>query len=994
MGTKLSERSFCVDDRYHNFVVTRTIDIPEIQSRLVELVHEPTGAQVMHIQNEDEENLFCLSLRTLPESSNGIAHILEHTVLCGSDKFPVKDPFFGMTRRSLNTYMNALTGADFTCYPAASQIPKDFYNLLDVYIDAVFKPHLKYQSFLQEGHRLELADATNPASPLDYKGIVFNEMKGAMASADARLSQAIMEILYPNLTYGVNSGGDPKVIPHLTYEELKAFHQKYYHPSQCLFFFYGNLPLKDHLDFIEMNALKNVKRAPPIPPLPYQPRFKKPVEKDLTYPLPENEDPKEKTLVAFGWLTCHILEQQELLALNVLDVALMGTDASPLKMALLKSELCKQVDSVIDNEISEIPFAIICKGCKEGAAPEILAVITETLKKIILDGIPQNIIDGAIHQIEFYRNEITGDSVPYGLSLFMRSALLKQHGGNPEDGLMIHTLFHTLRENVKDPSYLTGLIEKYFLNNKHFVQIVMHPDQSLAAKELAEEKGSLEKLQTTMKPEEIEKIIKESKELSEYQEQEENQNIEVLPKLLLSDISRVAKEFELLSEPLNQGMLYYHPCFTNHIVYADLYMDLPFVEVEDLPYLRLFAMLLTQLGAGGRDYKENLDYLLEHTGGVGASLDLNLQAINSIETKPSLSLRGKALYRKADKLFPFLSDILTSVDFTDVGRLKELLMQHFNSLENSIHQSSLRYAVNLAASAFSSPGAVTNYWYGLNYFWKIKELMKEFEKSPQFFVEKMQWFQKCCLRSRNIDLVLACDEKMVSQLKKANFYGLEEKMAPASLSFNGWKEQAKPLKVGYQGRLTSSPVAFTAALFPTVSYNHPDTPALAVCSQIMENNVLHKRIREQGGAYGSGAVSGSMSGNFYFYSYRDPHIASTIEAFEEGIHYLTEAEFDDTDMEEAKFGLLQDLDSPCSPGSRAVVSYTRKRSGRSLELRQEFRERLLDLNEIEIEMAANRHLKDRIKGGSLVVFAGKELLEKENKILKEKGLPTLDILAI
>ena len=302
-----------IDQTYRGFRVTKVFPIPELQSILTELTHEATGAQVMHLSNDDPENLFCLSFRTLPDSSNGVAHVLEHTVLCGSEKYPVKDPFFSMMRRSLNTFMNAFTGSDFTCYPAASQVPKDFYNLLEVYLDSVFHPLLNPLSFYQEGCRLEFSSPQDPESLLEYKGIVYNEMKGALSSSTTRLVEVINETIFPDLTYGYNSGGDPKSIPTLTYEKLRDFHAKYYHPSRCLFFFYGNMPLKGHLDFVAEQVLENAKPLPHLPPLKRQPRFKEPKVKVDYYPISPDEDPKDKTLIALAWLTCHVLDQQDLL---------------------------------------------------------------------------------------------------------------------------------------------------------------------------------------------------------------------------------------------------------------------------------------------------------------------------------------------------------------------------------------------------------------------------------------------------------------------------------------------------------------------------------------------------------------------------------------------------------------------------------------------------------------------------------------------------------
>src|ERR1700722_3813918 len=691
-----------VGEKYGNFVVTRLKEIPEIQSSLIELEHVPTAAQIMQIAQEDEENLFNLSFRPHPDKANGVDHILDNTVLCGSSKFPVHDPFFSMSRRSLNTFMNALTGPDFTCYPASSQVPKDFYNLLEVYLDAVFHPTLSKLSFLQEGHRLEFLKPDDPNTPLIFKGIVFKEMKGALATPDARLGEAMMHTLFPDLTYGVNSGGDPQEIISLTYEELKAFHAKFYHPSRCLFYFYGNLPIEGHLDFLEKHAFKNVEKVPPLPFLPKQPRFAKKVEVSLSYPLYEEEEPTHKTLIGMAWLTCSILEQEELLALTVLDVVLTGTDAAPLKMALFKTKLFKQTDSMLEGDMSELPFIIVCKGCADTSADAIEKVVRSTLAQLAIEGIPGHLIEAAIHQIEMARTEITGHSSPYGLSLFWRSALLKQHGGNPEDGLKVHTLFHHLREKAKESRYFPNLIHKYFLNTSHFVRVEMHPDTTLATKEIAQEQEQLVSIMKSLKDIDIKGLLNQAKELAAYQEGAREDFIDALPKVTLADVEKKGKEFALTHEQFGKFELYTHPCFTNELTYVDLIFDLPFFEEKDLPLLRLFTLLLPQVGCGGRSYNQHLEYLLEHTGGVGVSLDLSLQAESADLMRPSLTIRGKALNRKLDKLFPILRDMVISADFTDTSRLKELLMQHLHGLENNIQHNSLRYAVNLAARGFST----------------------------------------------------------------------------------------------------------------------------------------------------------------------------------------------------------------------------------------------------------------------------------------------------
>lgn len=985
----LSPHLQSVGDIYREFKLTKITQIPELQCELRELIHEPSGAQVMHIGNADPENLFCLSFQTLPYNSNGVAHILEHTVLCGSDKFPVKDPFFTMNRRSLNTFMNALTGSDFTCYPAATQVHKDFYNLLEVYLDAVFNPTLSQFSFLQEGHRLEFSQATDPTSPLEIKGIVYNEMKGALSSATARLSEAINAALFPDITYGFNSGGDPEDIPQLSYEELKQFHHIHYHPSRCLFFFYGNMPLEKHLDFIAEKTLNHTKNLPPLPPIPLQPRFTSPVYRELTYPIAPDEDVKDKSLIAFGWLTCHIHEQEDALALNILEIILMDTDASPLKLALLKSGLCKQANAFIDVELNEIPWGLTLKGCEPESADTLEEIIKNTLKHICHTGIPLEMIENAIHQLEFHRSEITGDHAPFGLSLFMRSGLLKQHGVDPAEGLKIHSLFDRLHQvTLSNPHYFTDLIQKYLIDNPHFIRIVMKPDLKQGESEAQAEKEILAKIKESLTPLQKKELVKQAKQLSDFQKLQEEEDIEILPKVALSDIPLSTRDYFLHQEKVDELSVFHHNVFTNDIVYADLVFNLPNLTQDDLAYLRLFTVVLTQVGCGDRSYEENLEFMQGNTGGVHAGISLNLQANQHHLFSPTFHLRGKALHRKAPKLFSLLHETAASAQLGDLERLREIIVKHFTGMESRISQSALKYAINLSASTINTASSVANDFYGLNYYWKIRDIVKDFDQHGPEILAKLQMIQKKVTCLKDPHLVLSSDAAMYNQLKTHGFYGLKD---IATSPYQPWEGNITPTPIQPQGRLIASPVAFIGKVFPTVSYIHPDSPALNIASFLFDSLTLHTKIREQGGAYGGGAVSNAVSGNFYFYSYRDPNIVSTFNAFEEAVQNVIKGNFDESDLEEAKFEMIQGLDSPISPGSQAEVAYGRWREGRTFQIRQTFRNKLLALKRDEVIDAVERIIAPNMNKGVAVVFANRELLEKANLELMAEGKEPLII---
>lgn len=973
-------------EKYGGFVVTKCLMIKELHCVLRELMHVQTGALVMHIENDDPENLFCLSFKTLPYSSNGVAHILEHTVLCGSHKYPVKDPFFAMSRRSLNTFMNALTGADFTCYPAASQVEKDFYNLLDVYLDAVFHPELKLMSFLQEGHRLEFINPKKPEEGLQIKGIVFNEMKGSLSSADTRMWNSMMAELLPDLPYAYNSGGDPEQIPSLTYEQLIAFHTLHYQPARCLFFFYGNLSLQKHLDFIAEKSLNQAKRFTDSC-LVRQKRFDSPHFSTIRYPIEASESSSRRTIVAFGYLTAPIIEQEVVLALSVLDVILMETDASLLKRALLSSQACISANGFISLEMSEVPYLIVCKGTEEKDADKLEQILTDTLKKIIAEGIPKHVIDSAIHQLEFSRLEIGGDASPFGLSLFMRSALLKQHGCAPEQGLMAHSLFEGLLQKIQNPNYLTDLIDKYFLNNSHRVRLVMTPDTNLVEEERKQESEQLKKLYQSLSKEQIQAIKKQTRDLALYQKQVDNQALECLPKISLNDVSVVIRDFPLQVISSKNIKVYHHNCFTNRILYADLFFDLPAISEEDLPYVQLLTSILPELGNGNRDYKQNLEYIQAHTGGLSASCSLHPQALHPTTLRPSFSLRAKCLYRKAEHMFALMQDLLLHPRLDETKRIEELILQTYTSLLNRLNRQAIRYATHLAISGFSTAAHISESWYGLRYFKALQAICRDLQANLPHVIHRLKTLIKKIFTFNNSDLVLSCSYEMLQELDKKDFFAMNQ--LPI-LPIEPWKFASPVTMPSSQIRQISSQVAFNVEAFPTITYTHPYAAALMLASVLFEHKTLHPKIREQGGAYGTSATFSTSTGNFYFLSYRDPHIYQTRKTFHKAIAQLCTGEISTQELEEAKLIILQDLDAPVPPENRAIAAYECLRSQKTKEMRQDFRNRLLNTTTKDVKYIVRTELKPQLTEGVFISFAGQALINSESMSL-QNPLPIFPI---
>ncbi|MBX7067354.1 MAG: insulinase family protein [Parachlamydiales bacterium] len=932
-----------VGQTYKDYIITKYLPLSELQSSLIELVHQPSGARIIHIANNDPENLFCLSFQTLPYNSNGVAHILEHTVLCGSEKFPVKDPFFAMTRRSLNTYMNALTGQDFTCYPASSQVEKDFYNLLEVYLDSVFHPELKHLSFLQEGHRFELADQA-----LQFQGVVYNEMKGAMSSVDSRLWEALASRLVPDLPYAHNSGGNPKEIPSLSYEQLIEFHREFYHPSRCLFFFYGNLPLTKHLDFIE-KELSRAKKMTPLPPLKAQTRFENPIKAVDFYPVAEGEE--QKSLISFAWLTVPISRQSEILALEVINTILTDTDASPLTKALLKSGLCADVDSSLDIEMSEIPLVITCKGCEEENADKLQKVLFDTLKKVVFK---DEEVEAALHQLEFERTEIGGEGGPFGLTLFMRSCLIKQHGSEPENALLIHSLFDELRGHLKDPKYLPNLLRKYVVDNLHFVRLVLKPDPDLNRKEQEEEQKRLQAIQSKLTKAEEKTIREQSAKLKAYQEAVEHQSLDCLPKVTLKDVPPHIRDYPIIQK----NNVFHHSCFTNQILYADLVFDLPEINVEDLPLLSLFAQILPELGCGGRSYEENLAFQQRYIGGFEANLALHVTQENPDVCRPTFTLRGKALYRNTDKLFQLFSDFVMKPNFSEKARIKEWLSQHATEQRERLNRASMSYAIQNSLKGLSIPSFVHEQWNGISYYKAVMEWEKKFDPA---LLKKMG---DQVLGLKNHSWVFSSDRLPEIQLPEM-----------PNKSYLPWTGKYNLPKSEPQARFIAAPVAFTSLGLRTVSYRDNASPMLFIATELMKNVFLHKEIREKGGAYGGGASYTPTTGNFHFYAYRDPNLKSSVDAFYKAVEVIGNKQFTEQELEEAKLGVLQTLDAPVTPGNRAIVAYSWTKAGRTKELREQFRSLVLHATSEDVARAVQEKLAGQ--EGVLVSFLGKELYAKE-----------------
>lgn len=969
-------------EKLHGFVIKEIEKIDEIHITLIHAKHIQCGANVYHINADDKENVFGLCFKTYPSDDTGVPHILEHTVLCGSDKYPVRDPFFSMLRRSCNTFMNAFTSKLWTGYVAASQIEKDFYNILSVYLDAALNPQLTENSFMQEGHRIEFVDESNINSSLITKGIVFNEMKGVFANPSSIVWRAMMNHLYPNTPYGFDSGGLPKDITKLTYQELQDFHKKYYDKRMCNYFFYGDLPLEKHLKFLEQEVFdEELPKIEDIAPIKKIERFTTPKS---FYEKYHSTNPKvDPTYFSLGFVTCGVEEQEASLTLSLLDIILMDTDASLLKKKILDAKLCKDTYSFFDSDAKEIPYVIYCVGLV-GKEEKLQKVIFESLEDICKNGIEKEWIDSALHQLEFSKLEISSSHGPYGLELMCRTIIPHQQGAKLVDGIKIHSLLSSLRTKLEDETYLPAFIKKYFIKNNHRISFTLSPDKHVHEKEQKEEKKNLEKIAKSLTNEEKKSMQDKISSFHKYQKDGASEDIECLPTLTIKDIPTKAPYYPISRTMEKTSTIYHHDVFTNSIYYVDLVFDIPQIPEKDLPFLRLFSSIIPELGTKKFPWEKNMRRIQQYFGSLGSGLALNVQKDNINTCYPTLSISSKFLTKNKKQCFEVLKDTLLNIDLNDTNRIKDLLIQISSSLESEVNRRALGYALKESSAHISPWTHLGNLWYGAPYYKFIKELMKDLDGNLPKIVDTFKNFTKTLFHLNNAHLVISCEQKDFDALQNDHFYDLMN-LCDASLAFHPWIELPTPKPPTNKGIIISSAIAHNALSLSTVTLTSEIAPALKIATYLLENLFIHNMVREKGGAYGSGVKYNILTGVLHFYSSRDPHIATTIEAFYTAGTMLLEKEISQRELTEAILSYIQDVDSPVPAGARASVTYFQEKVGLTKEVRQKFRNDILNLTVNDIKRAVKDTILPAIKEeATQVSYSNEKMLKGANISLENK----------
>ncbi|EPJ51813.1 MAG: M16-like peptidase [Osedax symbiont Rs2] len=955
---------------HSSFEFIRQQKIESLNVNMMEFRHRQTGAMHYHIDADQQENVFLVAFRTVPMDSTGVAHVLEHTALCGSDKYPVRDPFFMMTRRSLNTFMNAFTSSDWTAYPFASQNLKDYFNLLDVYLDATFHSRLDQLDFAQEGHRVEFKEPGNTESPLEYKGVVYNEMKGAMSSAVSTLWQTFSKHLFPTQTYHFNSGGDPESITDLSYQQLKDFYQSHYHPSNAVFMTFGNIPAEQLQQRFEEGALKDFSKLDIHVAVADEKRYFSPVRVEEGYDLDE-ENTEGKTHHVMGWLLGQSIDLKQQLEAHLLSRVLLDNSASPLRFALESTDLGKAPSPLCGLEDSNREMSFMCglEGSEPEAAAQFEKLVLDVLHKVEQDGVALDVVEAQLHQLELGQREISGDGYPYGLNLIMASMSSAIHRGDPIALLNLDPVLEELREAIKDPKFIPDLIRSQLLDNPHYVRLTLRPEQQLAKRKARADEIKLEAMRQGMSQQQRQAVVDQAAALEQRQAQVDDESI--LPEVTLADVP--AEQFIATGETLElagQSMHWYGQG-TNGLVYQQVIVEMPQFSDAEKQLLPLFSHCMSELGCAGRDYQQNQQLLAQVTGGISAYSSVRASIDDEQNVSAYFVISGKGLASYHNQLLGLIKETLLESRFDELPRIREIVAQQRSRKEQSITGSGHSLAMMAASAEFAPCALLSHQSRGLASIAAVK-LLDDSLNDEALLVELAATLkgmhQKLISGSRRFLLVAEPElkETLIACLSK--HWGEEPSVSADQFSLAPTREGVKQVWV------TSTQVSFSAKAYATVSVEHEDAAALTVLGDFLRNGFLHRAIREQGGAYGSGAGQDNGDAIFRFFSYRDPRIEETLNDFDASLQWLANTEHEPKKLSEAILGVVSSIDKPASPAGEAKQAYHSELFGRSAEQRRAFRAKILTVTIADLQRVASTYLQSN--KASIAVVTNAELAEK------------------
>lgn len=894
--------------------------IDDIGSMSWLLRHKKTGARIALLSNDDENKVFYIGFRTPPTDSTGVPHIVEHTVLCGSRDFPVKDPFVELVKGSLNTFLNAMTYSDKTVYPVASCNDKDFQNLMHVYLDAVFYPNIYNEKkiFQQEGWHYEMEDEN---SPLTLNGVVYNEMKGAFSSPDEINDREVVNSLFPDTTYGVESGGDPKVIPELTYEQFLAFHGKYYHPSNSYIYLYGNMDMAEKLEWMDEKYLSQFDRIEVDSALKQQTAFENPVEKYKEYPIMEGESLEDNTYLSYNTVVGTSLDKELYYAMEILEYALCSASAAPLKLALIHKNIGTEVYTVYNNGIYQPYFSIVAKNANVSQKEEFVETIESELARIAKEGIDKKSLLAGLNYYEFRYREADFGSYPKGLMYGLQMFDSWLYDDNmPFDMIEAIDIFKDLKEKI-NTDYYERLIEKYLIQNQHKSILVVAPREGLTGKEEKELADKLAVYKAGLTSEEIRQIVADTKALRAYQEMEDKpENLAKIPMLRREDLKKEAEDFVNEVRSIGDTNVLFHEIQTNGIGYIRLIFDAANIPAELFSYIGILKNVLGYVDTDKYSYGELCNEINIHTGDIVSSVNTYVNAKKLDEYKLTFELKTKAMYDELPAAFELMTEIMTASKLDDEDRILEILEELKSIMQGNMTSAGHSFAAVRAMSYFSETAAVSELVNGLPCYRMLERLTDDFEGSKKELISKLTELTKCIFRPENLLVDITATQEGFEKVKTL-VPPMKSKLFTDPVRKERFEIATEKKNEGFSTSAQIQYVCRAGNYMTNTAYAY--TGALRVLKVMLRYDYLWINVRVKGGAYGIMCNFGK-TGDSYLVSYRDPNLKKTVDIFEKTSDYLREFIADERTMTKYIIGAVSDMDVPMTPavkGSRSSSAY-------------------------------------------------------------------------
>ena len=918
----------------NGFELLRDEPIEEIHTRARFYRHLRTGAELLSLENDDENKVFGISFRTPPNDSTGVAHILEHCVLGGSQKYPLKEPFVQLLKGSLHTYLNAFTSPDKTTYPVASTNLQDFYNLVDVYLDAVFYPLLTPHHLDQEGWHYELEETD---APLVYRGVVFNEMKGVYSAPDALLYRAASQGLFPDNSYGLDSGGDPQVIPQLTYEQFKAFHAAYYHPANAQIFFYGDDDPARRLALLDA-VLGAFAPMPAASPVPLHPPFDQPRSTRIRFGVDSTSAHSRKSLFSLQWALPEVPDPAQRMALSVLSHAVIGTQASPLRKALVDSGLGEDVVGGLSSTLRQPTFGVTMKGVDSAAAPAVESLILATLDALAAEGIEADMVEAAVNSIEFSLRENNTGSFPRGLALFLRALQNWPHGRDPLEPLRYARPLATVKEQLNsDPTLLGGLIRTYLLDNPHRLAVLAEPDPGYNQQLAEQEQQQLAADKAAMSPQQLEQILDNTRLLKERQQRPDSPaDLARLPSLRLSDLEPKNKPIPCWVGDLGGTQLLFQDLFTNGILYLTLAFDLTGVPQDLLPYVPFFSRALLEMGTTHESYVKFSQRIDRKTGGVGVSTYLS-ERFGQPEPAARFLLSAKATVAQVPDLLAILREMLLTVNLDDRERFRQIVLKTKARFESSLIPGGHAYVRNRLHAGLTTAGWVEEQMEGIEGLFFVRRLVDQVENEWPTVLASLQAVRHALVESRNRVVNVTLDGTHWAAVEPQLAAFLRD-LPAASVQPTRW---APLLRSQDEGLAIPAQVNYVGKGGNLYSLGYTYHGSIHVINNFIRTSWLWDKVRAEGGAYGAFVSFGKQSGLYTFLSYRDPNLAKTLNVYDQTAALLRQLELSPDELTKNVIGAVGDIDAYQLPDAKGRSSLIRFLIGETEERRQQMRDEVL-----------------------------------------------------